>query len=120
MCHLLSHLSPLEEKLVEEQDLVTVRGKHGSPVPIVIPKDIQDLLEMLATEGVRQECGVLDQQYVFARIGGLKYYFFLCSSNDISVTSRLHVGKNRWKGKEFVKYSIKYCQFLNSHCLHHV
>lgn len=98
MCNLLSHLSRLESKLVEEQDLVTVRGKHGSPVPIVIPKDIQDLLEMIATKGVREDCGVLDEQYVFATTGEFKYYFFFGHTVILALQGRFLLG--RIGGKE--------------------
>ena len=53
----LSHrgwLTSLERELVKSQLLVTVRGKRGSPVQILMPHDCQLALDYLANPSIRQ------------------------------------------------------------------
>ena len=48
----MNQLSPLEKGLLRSHQVVTVRGKRGRPVPILIPPDtFEELLNILgATE----------------------------------------------------------------------
>jgi hypothetical protein len=72
MSNMLSQLSDLEKQLVDDQEIVTVRGKHGSPVPILIPKDTAGLLHIITDTDTRSQCGVIDTRYVFAQFGKKK------------------------------------------------
>lgn len=71
MANLLGDLTNLEKKLIEEQKIITVRGKHGSPVPIIIPKDTIPLMELIADKQNREICGVTDEVFLFATTGAL-------------------------------------------------
>ena len=71
MANLLGDLTNLEKRLIEEQKIVTVRGKHGSPVPIIIPKDSIPLMELIADEQNRETSGVRDKDFLFATTGEL-------------------------------------------------
>lgn len=64
----INELSPLERKLLETQDIVTVRGKKGRPVPILIPQDMIVLMQLLLDDEVRGKIGVDTSPYVFATL----------------------------------------------------
>ena len=53
-----SDLSTLEKQLLHSHDLCTVRGKHGSPVPVLIPPDAQPAMEYIADAQVRKNVEV--------------------------------------------------------------
>lgn len=72
MAHFQAQLSSLEKLLMKTQDLVTVRGKGGSPVPIIIPKDVKHILEMLIDVDLRPSWGIKKKNiYIFANWGKL-------------------------------------------------
>ena len=52
MENFVNQLSPLEKELLRSHQVVTMRGKRGRPVPILIPPDtFEELLNILgATE----------------------------------------------------------------------
>ena len=62
---LFASLSALEKRLVDTLDIVRVRGKRGRAVPILIPVDIQHVLNMIANAEVRCKLG-LQSPFVFA------------------------------------------------------
>ena len=65
-----TQLSSLEQHLMTTQQIVTVRGKHGRPVPILIPADILPAMELLTLDLVRKSVGIRsDNPYVFANFG---------------------------------------------------
>ena len=66
MQNFCGQLSELEEHLLKSQDIVTVRGKHGSPVPILIPADTKDLMEAIADKYNRDVCGMGENAFLFA------------------------------------------------------
>uniref|UniRef100_A0A8W8IUW0 Uncharacterized protein n=1 Tax=Magallana gigas TaxID=29159 RepID=A0A8W8IUW0_MAGGI len=47
-----AELSVLEQKLLESQDLIEVRGKLGRGVPVIVPNDTKRILEYLASADV--------------------------------------------------------------------
>ena len=46
----MASLSPFERHLVDDHLLLTVRGKRGTPVPVLIPKDCIPGLKHLTSE----------------------------------------------------------------------
>ena len=59
------HLTPLEEQLIQEMKLITVRGKKGKPVPVIIPPETRDALDyILENRGV-----VGNSEYLFGNQG---------------------------------------------------
>jgi hypothetical protein len=67
---LLGQMSSLERHLVDTHDLVTVRGKGGRPVPILIPQDIQHVLAIITDQKVRELVRIsATNPYVFANFG---------------------------------------------------
>lgn len=62
----IQELSKLEKKLLETQDVFNVRGKRGRRVPIIIPCDMPQLMNLLVNEDVRKRVGVEKSQYIFA------------------------------------------------------
>ena len=71
MSSFLSSLSALEKYLLETNELLMVRGKRGRGVPVLIPPDVQDLLELVACEDVRKAVEVNDSLYLFPNFGEL-------------------------------------------------
>jgi hypothetical protein len=69
MQDLLGDLTSFEKQLVDSHDLVTVRGKRGRPVPILIPEDVQTILALIADHDVRRTIGVDDNELMFANSG---------------------------------------------------
>ena len=51
---------------LDSEDIIRVRGKRGRPVPILIPHDIQHLLELFTDAHVHAQVGVLASLYIFA------------------------------------------------------
>ena len=66
MKYFTGDLTCLERHLIESQRVITVRGKHGTPVPIIIPADVQPALEKIANQTLREKFGLEDNQYLFA------------------------------------------------------
>lgn len=63
-------LTPLEERLLASHDLVTVRGKCGRPVPVLIPDDCKPGMEYLSDLVVREAAGVNGNNiFFFANTG---------------------------------------------------
>lgn len=60
--------SAFERKLLQVHSIVTVRGKRGRPVPVLIPADVKDILKMIADEDVRTLIRV-NSEYLFANFG---------------------------------------------------
>ena len=77
----MENLTPLEQKLVASHSLLTVRGKRGTPVPILIPSDCLGAIRYLADKGVRQQLGIREladdwgNHYLFANSGMYKLGF---------------------------------------------
>ena len=67
MEHFTENMTALEKQLTKSQSVVTVRGKRGSPVPILIPSDCQPIMDMLSTPSVRSASGISQENpYLFA------------------------------------------------------
>ena len=71
---LVENLSALEKRLLDSQDIVRVRGKRGRPVPILIPHDIQHVLELITDAHVRAKVCLSESPYVFANFSELFCY----------------------------------------------
>lgn len=61
----LESLTALEKKLCETQEIFTVRGKKGRPVPIIIPGDLKHVTDLISSEEVRTLVGVNHSPYLF-------------------------------------------------------
>lgn len=61
-------LSKLEKNLVMSQDMFTVRGKRGRPVPVIVPADIKHVLDLLQSQEMRQHLGIHESPYLFASL----------------------------------------------------
>lgn len=61
-------LSEMEIHLIESQHVVTVRGKRGSPVPVLIPRDCHPALDFISNVRVRKTIRV-ESPYLFANSG---------------------------------------------------
>ena len=60
-------MTPVERNLSKRLDLVMVRGKRGTLVPVIIPPECSRVLDMLVAK--RSEVGVPDTNpFVFARV----------------------------------------------------
>lgn len=59
----------MEKHLVSRHQLVVVRGKRGSKVPVLLPADVHELLEFIANADVRKEAGIDGSAYFFANLG---------------------------------------------------
>ena len=87
---LMSQLTSLERRLVRSQLMVTVRGKRGRPVPLIIPQDCRAAMEYLANAHVRASLGisrVMDNSgsiFLFASRGE---YYQLSMSGQVSMSS---------------------------------
>ena len=55
---ILAQLSSLERHLVDSQLMLTVRGKRGSPVPVLIPDDCMPAMKYIWNASVREQLGV--------------------------------------------------------------
>ncbi|XP_014676676.1 PREDICTED: uncharacterized protein LOC106816566, partial [Priapulus caudatus] len=56
---LVGQLSPMENYLLQSQELMTVRGKRSRGVPVLIPEDLQAPLMYLAKSSVRESAEIL-------------------------------------------------------------
>lgn len=65
----LSMLSSLEKAIYRSHQMLTIRGKRGRPVPVLIPIDIQQLLQIVANKETRSSVGVGSSPYLFANFG---------------------------------------------------
>lgn len=54
----MAQLTSLEKELVKSQVMVTVRGKRGTPVPVLIPQDCRAAMDYLSNSDVRQTLGI--------------------------------------------------------------
>ena len=72
-------LTSLERELVKSQLLVTVRGKRGSPVPILMPHDCQLALDYLANPSIRQ---TLEIKKHFERGCDILFHLKECINRD--------------------------------------
>ena len=62
----MESLSPLEKQLIDSHGIITIRGKKGRAVPVLIPPDVKRVLELLANEEVRKRFGIQENPYLFA------------------------------------------------------
>lgn len=72
-----AELSVLEQKLLESQDLIEVRGKLGRGVPVIVPNDTKRILKYLASADVRVKAGIQpSNDFLFSntRFGVLRAY----------------------------------------------
>ncbi|XP_055958464.1 formin-2-like isoform X1 [Patella vulgata] len=68
--HLVGQLSEFERKLLTEQEVMTVRGKTGRGVPVILPAITKAPLSYLTDSSVRSACGISSKNvYVFAGKG---------------------------------------------------
>ena len=73
-------LSALEKELVASHEMCVVRGKRGTPVPVLIPEDCQAAMTYLSRESVRKAAGVgkasdgEGHEFFFANQGKMKCY----------------------------------------------
>ncbi|XP_033725163.1 uncharacterized protein LOC117315128 [Pecten maximus] len=60
-------LTKFEKRLVEDQDVIEIRGKCGKFVPVIVPKHARRILKFLTSDNVRRSAGVSERNpYVFA------------------------------------------------------
>lgn len=69
-----AELSEYEQHLVGTHDVLTIRGKRGRPVPVLLTPELRLLLDRLADEDVRKQVGVEDNRYLFANYGKTRLY----------------------------------------------
>uniref|UniRef100_A0A8W8MKN2 Uncharacterized protein n=1 Tax=Magallana gigas TaxID=29159 RepID=A0A8W8MKN2_MAGGI len=72
-----AELTVLEQKLLESQDLLEVRGKLGRGVPVIVPNDTKRILKYLASADVRVKAGIQpSNDFLFSnpRFGVLRAY----------------------------------------------
>ncbi|XP_014672580.1 PREDICTED: uncharacterized protein LOC106813048 [Priapulus caudatus] len=62
-------LTDLEKQLVRSHEVLTVRGKRGRPVPVLIPPDVCHLLKLISDEDVRRMADVQGSPYLFPNYG---------------------------------------------------
>ena len=62
-------LSNLELHLLKSHELMTIRGRRVSLVPVLLPADIQQLMKYLANFQVRQAARLQSSLYFFASQG---------------------------------------------------
>ena len=62
-------LSSLELHLLKSHELMTIRGRRVSLVPVLLPADIQQLMKYLANFQVRQAARLQSSLYFFASQG---------------------------------------------------
>ena len=67
--HIDKDLSSLERHLINSHELVAVRGKRGSKVPILLPSDIQPLMAYIADPVNRKTANIVESGYFFATKG---------------------------------------------------
>ncbi|KAK6191260.1 hypothetical protein SNE40_002994 [Patella caerulea] len=68
--HLVGQLSEFERKILTEQEVMTVRGKTGRGVPVILPAITKAPLSYLTDSSVRSACGISSKNvYVFAGKG---------------------------------------------------
>ncbi|KAH3754703.1 hypothetical protein DPMN_189384 [Dreissena polymorpha] len=64
---LVRNCTAFEKKLLENQEVMSIRGKHGRRVPVLIPKEVQPGLAYLTDTGVRTAAGIGESNpYLFA------------------------------------------------------
>nr|XP_022330999.1 uncharacterized protein LOC111129143 isoform X1 [Crassostrea virginica] len=64
---LRQQLTSLERKMLETQELVEIRGKNGTRVPVIIPREAVPAMEFLANDITRKKVGIReDNIYLFA------------------------------------------------------
>ncbi|XP_021345084.1 uncharacterized protein LOC110445054, partial [Mizuhopecten yessoensis] len=64
---LTGNLTNFEKQLVEDQDVIEIRGKCGKFVPVIVPKHARRILKFLTSNDVRRSAGVTERNpYVFA------------------------------------------------------
>ncbi|XP_069109552.1 uncharacterized protein [Argopecten irradians] len=69
---ILGECTALEKKLLDDQELMTVRGKTGRGVPVIIPKDCRSGLHFLCNQQIRRAAGIAESnEYIFAYKDGV-------------------------------------------------
>ncbi|PIK32850.1 hypothetical protein BSL78_30338 [Apostichopus japonicus] len=105
-------LSNFEKKLLEEQDLLEVRGKCGKFVPVIVPAYIKPLLEFITDSVVRHTAGIsTSNKYVFAnnRSGVIRGgYAMVVMTNEAPLTK-----PERIRGTNMRRFMATMSQGLN-------
>ncbi|XP_060600852.1 uncharacterized protein LOC132754246 isoform X5 [Ruditapes philippinarum] len=66
-------LTKVETYLLKSQELMTVRGKGGRPVPVIVPQDVKGPLDFIASKMTRKAAGISESnKYLFPNTA-LKY-----------------------------------------------
>ncbi|XP_063403047.1 centromere protein F-like [Mytilus trossulus] len=64
---LRQQLTTLEKKMLQTQELVELRGKNGTRVPVILPPEVVPSIEFLANKIVREKAGIKEENmYLFA------------------------------------------------------
>ncbi|XP_021353744.1 uncharacterized protein LOC110450516 [Mizuhopecten yessoensis] len=68
--NMMGELSDFEKKLLETQEVMTVRGKTGRGVPVILPRETKAAMAYLTSIEVRKSAGIdIHNPYVFASQG---------------------------------------------------
>lgn len=109
---IVKSLSEFERKLVEEQDVIEIRGKCGKCVPVIIPKHVRGILAHLCNQSVRAAAGIPDSSvYIFAtnRAGVFRGYDsvqFVTQNADLQFPERI-------RGTNMRRLMATLCQALD-------
>ncbi|XP_062575025.1 uncharacterized protein LOC134236887 [Saccostrea cucullata] len=109
---IVKSLSEFERKLVEEQDVIEIRGKCGKCVPVIIPKYVRGVLAHLCNQSVRAAAGIPSSSvYIFAtnRAGVVRGYDsvqFVTQNADLQFPERI-------RGTNMRRLMATLCQALD-------
>ena len=56
--NLIETLSDFEKQLMKSNKVMSVRGKRGRGVPIIIPQDVKVVMDVLSHDKIRKRCAV--------------------------------------------------------------
>lgn len=109
---IVKSLSEFERKLVEEQDVIEIRGKCGKCVPVIIPKHVRGILAHLCNQRVRAAAGIPSSSvHIFAtnRAGVFRGYDsvqFVTQNADLQFPERI-------RGTNMRRLMATLCQALD-------
>uniref|UniRef100_A0A8W8MIH0 PWWP domain-containing protein n=1 Tax=Magallana gigas TaxID=29159 RepID=A0A8W8MIH0_MAGGI len=64
---LREQLSKFEKEMLDNQELVEIRGKNGTRVPVICPKEVIPAMNYLASKEIRKKAGIRDgNPFLFA------------------------------------------------------
>ncbi|XP_071149521.1 uncharacterized protein [Mytilus edulis] len=102
----------VEKYLVEKQDLMTVRGKRGRPVPVIIPPDCRRALSFLANNEQRKLAKIVQgNPYLFPN--SVNYYARAYDSVKKICNELQLVSPHRITSVSMRKYMATLTQMLN-------